>query len=228
MKIAYKLVPLMLLAGCAHLGWGSHPKPAPEASAPVAVMPAASMPAAQSPEPDAANVTSGAGYVGAGIEPEAPKVVVKEVNPYQPITIRVTGTGAPPEIRSLTKAQRRLMSIRAAKLDAYRSIAEQVQGLKLVGNSTVANMVATSDNFRTYVDAYLRGVNIVSTTVEADGSSEVVATIVLDRDFYLQFKQALQQTGSVMKASQQNGAQGVQCGSDNCGARYNNNFYDAQ
>jgi len=228
MKNAYKLAPLVLLTACAYFRHTPEPvQPAPAPSVPVASAPVVVAP--PPPAPVVEVTPTGVGYVGAGIEPEAPKVVVKEVNPYQPITIRVTGTGAPPESRSLSKAQRRLLSVRAAKLDAFRAIAEQVQGLKLVGNSSVANMVATSDSFRTYVDAYLRGVNVVSATVEPDGTSEVVATIVLDKDFYQQFKTALQQTGSVMKASQQNAAQGVQCGEDNCGAaRYNSNFYDAQ
>jgi hypothetical protein len=224
MRIAYKVIPLMLLlTACAH---ADNPQvmtpPAPE---PVAAAPA--------PMPAAAPVDArtGVGYVGAGIEPEAPKVVVKEVDPYQPIKIRVTGEGTVPVSRSLSASQRKLLSIRAAKLDAFRAIAEQVQGMKLVGNSSVANMASVSDSFRTYVDAYLRGVNIVSTSLHPDGTSEVIAEIVLDKDFYAQFKSALQQTGSVMKASQQGGAQGVQCGVDDsacASARYGSNFYNAQ
>jgi len=186
----------------------------------------AQLPPATAPSSD---TPTGVGYVGAGIEPEAPQVVVKEVSPYRPIVIRVTGDGAAPGDRGLSASQRRLLAIRAAKLDAFRAIAEQVQGMKLVGNSSVANMVSVSDSFRTYVDAFLRGVSVVSASVGADGSSQVVAEIVLDKDFYSQFKAALQQSGSVMKAAQQNGAQGVQCGEDNCGAaRYSSNFYNAQ
>ncbi|MBV8049466.1 MAG: LPP20 family lipoprotein [Paludibacterium sp.] len=199
---------------------------------PPAAQPVATVPAPMStPDVASTDARTGVGYVGAGIEPEAPKVVVKEVDPYQPIKVRVTGEGTVPVSRSLTASQRKLLSIRAAKLDAFRAIAEQVQGMKLVGNSSVANMVSVSDSFRTYVDAYLRGVNIVSTSMHADGSSEVIAEIVLDKDFYLQFKSALQQTGSVMKAAQQSGAQGVQCGVDNsacANARYGSNFYNAQ
>ncbi|HJV06677.1 MAG TPA: LPP20 family lipoprotein [Chromobacteriaceae bacterium] len=172
---------------------------------------------------------TGVGYAGPGIEPEAaPKVVVKEVNPYQPVTIRVTGNGAAPYSRSLTPSQRKLLALRAARLDAFRAIAEQVQGMKLVGNSSVSNMIATNDGFRTYVDAFLRGVRIVSTTMQPDGTSEAVAEIVLDQDFYKQYKNALEKTGSVMKAAQQNATVGVECAETNCGAtRYSSNYYVA-
>ena len=104
----------------------------------------------------------------------------------------------------------------------------EVQGMKLVGNSSVSNMIATNDGFRTYVDAFLRGVRIVSTTMQPDGTSEAVAEIVLDQDFYKQYKNALEKTGSVMKAAQQNATVGVECAETNCGAtRYSSNYYVA-
>ncbi|EEG07433.1 LPP20 family lipoprotein [Pseudogulbenkiania ferrooxidans] len=172
---------------------------------------------------------SGAGYVGAGIEPEAPKVVVKEVNPYQPVTIRVTGVGAAPLGTTLSPSQRKLLGLRAAKLDAFRAVAEEVQGMKLVGNSSVSNMLATNDAFRTYVDAYLRGVKVLSNTMAPDGTTEAVAEIVLDNDFYREYKKALDRSGSVMKAAQQSAVDGVACTDGNCGAsRYDSNFYVAQ
>ncbi len=179
-------------------------------------------------EPAPGGAMTGVGYAGPGIEPEAPRVVVKEVNPYAPVTIRVTGSGAAPYSSALTPSQRKLLAMRAARLDAFRSIAEQVQGMKLVGNSSVANMVSTSDSFRTYVDAYLRGVSVISTSMRPDGTSEAVAEIVLDQDFYKQFKNALEKNGSVMKAAQENAAVGVECAEGNCGAsRYESNFYVA-
>ncbi|PTU66222.1 hypothetical protein DB032_15450 [Chromobacterium sp. Panama] len=185
--------------------------------------------AAEAPRAAAGMTPSGVGFVGPGIETEAPKVVVKEVNPYQPIVVRVVGSGAAPYTSSLTPSQRKLLALRAARLDAFRAIAEQVQGMKLVGNSSVSNMIANSDSFRTYVDAYLRGVNIVSNNMKPDGTSEAVAEITLDQDFYKQFRQALDKTGSVMKASQENATSGLQCAEGNCGAaRYNSNYYMAQ
>lgn len=219
-KICTAIPLLLVLTGCAQLK--SPEKPA--------------APAATTPPPVASSRTAvgegptGVGYVGPGLEPEDSRVIVKAVNPFRPITVRVVGSGAPPNSSALTASQRKLLSIRAARLDAFRALAEQVQGMKLVGNSSVANMVSVSDSFRTYVDAYLRGVNIVSATVAPDGSSEVIAEIVLDKDFYQQFRQALHHTGSVMKASQQEGAIGTICPENGCGSssRYNSNFYNVQ
>ena len=45
-------------------------------------------------------------------------------------------------------AQQRLMAIRASKLEAYRALTEQVYGLQLDANSTVADMMVTHDTFR--------------------------------------------------------------------------------
>jgi outer membrane protein FlgP len=220
MRAAWKVVPLMVvLAGCAQPDSGR--------SAEEMIVAPAATPASVSPP--GGDVQTGVGYVGSGVEPVAQKVEVKEIDPSAPVRLRVTGIGTVPSSRSLTASQKRLLSVRAAKLDAFRAIAEQVQGMKLVGSSSVANMVSVSDSFRTYVDAYLRGVKIVSTSIKPDGSSEVVAEIVLDKDFYRAFKSTLQQSGSVMKASKQVGAQGLQCGADSCASSpYGGNFYNAQ
>ena len=48
-------------------------------------------------------------------------------------------------------AQQRLLSIRASKLDAYRTLMEQVYGQYLDANTTVAQMVVESDSFRARV-----------------------------------------------------------------------------
>ncbi|WP_052165396.1 LPP20 family lipoprotein [Aquaspirillum serpens] len=125
------------------------------------------------------------------------------MNAYKPIKIGVVGYGARPTTKGLSATQRHLLGMRAAKLDAYRAIAEQVQGLRLVGNSTVEAMAVKHDGFRTYVDAYLRGVNVVSTSKNRDGSYEARAEIEIDRDFYRQFLMAYQsmQDNTVKKTS---------------------------
>jgi hypothetical protein len=48
-----------------------------------------------------------------------------------------------------TPAQQRLLAIRAAKLDAYRSLTEQVYGLRLDATATVADMVVQNDTYET-------------------------------------------------------------------------------
>ncbi len=59
-------------------------------------------------------------------------------------------------------AQQRLLSIRASKLDAYRSLMEQVYGQYLDANTTVAEMVVESDSFRARVQGVIYGLGAVA------------------------------------------------------------------
>ncbi|TCP15730.1 hypothetical protein EV683_101262 [Crenobacter luteus] len=200
-----------------------------------AAPPAAATPAAAA---GAAPAQTGVGYVGQGGEAAAAvdertvvKEVVREVNPYRPIVIRVTGVGAAPGGQGLSLSQKKLLSMRAARLDAYRSVAEQVQGVRLVGGSSVSNLVAQNDAFRVYVDGYLRGVRVLSNTVKGDGSSEATAEITLEQDFYQAYKQALLTNGSVKKAAEMVPVVGSECPAGRCGEErpsLGNNYYLAQ
>lgn len=76
-------------------------------------------------------------------------------------------------------AQQRLMAIRASKLDAYRSLTEQVYGQQLDANSTVADMVVTSDTFRAKVQGMIFGATLVSITPVNDDTYET--TLSLDK-----------------------------------------------
>jgi hypothetical protein len=78
------------------------------------------------------------------------------------------------------QAQQRLMAIRASKLDAYRSLTEQVYGQQLDASATVADMVLTSDTFRTRVEGVIYGAKLVSITPVGEDTYET--TLSLDRD----------------------------------------------
>jgi hypothetical protein len=76
-------------------------------------------------------------------------------------------------------AQQRLMAIRAAKLEAYRSLAEQVYGQQLDATTTVADMVVQSDSFRARVEGVIYGAVLVSITPTGDDTYET--TLSLDK-----------------------------------------------
>ena len=76
-------------------------------------------------------------------------------------------------------AQQRLLSIRASKLDAYRSLLEQVYGQYLDVNTTVGEMVVQSDTFRARVQGVIYGAKLVSITPVGDDTYTV--TLSLDR-----------------------------------------------
>ena len=60
--------------------------------------------------------------------------------------------------------QRRLMAMRAAKLDAYRSLTEQIHGIYIQGETTMGEAVLTSDK----LGAALRGTIMGARTVKIE------------------------------------------------------------
>jgi len=76
-------------------------------------------------------------------------------------------------------AQQRLLSIRASKLDAYRSLMEQIYGQYLDANTKVAEMVISSDAFRARVHGVVYGARLVSIPPIGDDTYET--TLSLDK-----------------------------------------------
>jgi hypothetical protein len=76
-----------------------------------------------------------------------------------------------------TAAQQRLLSIRASKLDAYRTLMEQVYGQYLDANTTVAQMVVQSDTFRARVQGVVYGAKLVSITPVGDDTYETTLSL---------------------------------------------------
>jgi hypothetical protein len=152
----------------------------------------------------------------------------------RPVTLTAIGYGATTTYNNYTAGQKRLMAMRASKLDAYRALAEQVYGVRITSNSTIAGLAAQHDSFRAYVDAYIRGAKVATVTPMADGNYETVLELELNEQFYQTVNQPQtqpipQQQGSLEKplslAVAQNcgGQAGVTTG---CG--YAANFYHAE
>ena len=85
--------------------------------------------------------------------------------------ISIQGSKNPP--------QQRLLAIRASKLDAYRSLTEQVYGLNLDATTTVADMTVQNDTFRSRVEGVIYGATLVSITPAGDDTYET--TLSLDK-----------------------------------------------
>lgn len=104
---------------------------------------------------------------------------------YQPTKIRATGHGTVRPDAGYTVAQMKLMAERAARVDAYRNLTEQVYGLKLSNGTSVSAMVVQSDTIRTFVTGHIKGARTVSSVVQDDGFTyETVLELKLDDDFY--------------------------------------------
>ena len=69
-----------------------------------------------------------------------------ETSKYYVPTISAVGFSSIAIQPSKSLNQRRLMAMRAAKLDAYRSLTEQIHGIYIQGETTVGEAVLTSDN----------------------------------------------------------------------------------
>lgn len=94
-------------------------------------------------------------------------------------TLTATGYAVIDVQPSDNAAQRRLLAIRAAKLDAYRGLTEQVYGQYLDATTTVADMVIRSDSFRARVEGVVYGANLVQ--IEPRGGDTYEVTLSLDK-----------------------------------------------
>jgi hypothetical protein len=128
----------------------------------------------------------------------------QQATTLRPVTLTAIGYGAATSYNNHTAGQKRLMTMRASKLDAYRALAEQVYGVRITSNSTIAGLAAQHDSFRAYVDAYIRGAKVVSVTPMADDNYETVLELELNEQFYQSVNQPQsqpipQQQGSLEK-----------------------------
>lgn len=92
-------------------------------------------------------------------------------------TIRATGYAVISTQNHKNPAQQRLMAIRASKLDAYRALTEQVYGQQLDATTTVAEMMITSDTFRTRVQGIVYGAVLESITPIGDDTYETTLSL---------------------------------------------------
>ena len=113
---------------------------------------------------------------------EAPKPSPDAVSMITPMmerqqTIRATGYAVISTQNHKNGAQQRLMAIRASKLDAYRALTEQVYGQQLDATTTVAEMMITSDTFRTRVQGIIYGAVLESITPVGDDTYETTMSL---------------------------------------------------
>ncbi|WP_246307919.1 LPP20 family lipoprotein [Chitinibacter bivalviorum] len=118
-----------------------------------------------------------------------------------PSKINAVGYGAMPTMEGLSPSQRRLLAMRASKLDAYRSLAETVSGVKITGNSTVSAMALNNDGFRAYVESYLRGARVVTVTPLPDGAFETTLELNLGGEFYRTAAQSANPTSAANESA---------------------------
>lgn len=92
---------------------------------------------------------------------------------WESSVIEVEGTGvAPANARNAVQA--RMMARRAAVVDAYRQIAEQIAGVQVDASTTVEDMAVSSDVIKTNVSALVQGARIVDEKTVEGGQGYTV------------------------------------------------------
>lgn len=97
------------------------------------------------------------------------------------VVMAAKGYGAVSSQSGVSLEQKKLMAIRAAKMDAYRNLAERVQGFRLSSTSSAAATNTQSDLIQMSAESYLRGARVVSVTPLPDGIYETLVEVELSR-----------------------------------------------
>ena len=121
-----------------------------------------------------------------------PELIQAPLVPPAPGATRATYSGASAAARrywaQYCTARGRLMAEKAARVDAMRKLAERIKGLRITSTTTVQDFVAESDEIRTRVNTYIRGMKEVGRRYHKDELVVEVEMQIKLRQFYLSLK----------------------------------------
>ncbi len=133
------------------------------------------------------------GLAGLALSFLATACTTTKVPPYEFLphkTISAIGYGTVEKSDRYSRSQIKLIAMRASKMDAYRSLAEQLNGIQLRGQTAVESMEVTHDSYQVYLNAYLRGARVKRTSAigsdpyAGDDTFETVVELDLTPRFY--------------------------------------------
>lgn len=95
--------------------------------------------------------------------------------------LRIKGYGYGPEnVKHL--GRRKILTKRAAKVDAYRNLVEVIKGVQVTSNSRVEDMMLESDSIQTKTRGMLKGMKVVDVTYSHDGGCEITVEVNIYKD----------------------------------------------
>ncbi len=110
---------------------------------------------------------------------------------HQDTVISVLGNGAIPGSEGMRKIQAK----RAAEMDAYRKLAERVNGVQITATTTVRDFVLESDELRARIASQIiKGAKPIDIAYSPDGSCEVTMQLTL-ADIYQVIKTNVEREG---------------------------------
>lgn len=92
--------------------------------------------------------------------------------------ITATGIGVPSS-KSENLSQARAMAHEAAKADAYRNLAEIINGVQVDAETTVKNLALENDVIHLKVNSFINGARIISEKMDRDGTWHVTMQLNL-------------------------------------------------
>jgi hypothetical protein len=127
--------------------------------------------------------------VRTALKTDPPQKAANPLSPVMPVPV-VAAAATVPTISAIgyssiasqpgkTLNQRRLMAIRAARMDAMRMLTEQVHGLTVQGDTQVSENVVQSDVFRASLAGLIAGARTVK--IEPKSSDTYAVTLEIDR-----------------------------------------------
>ncbi len=122
---------------------------------------------------------NGAAPTGMQRTPKPEELDIPAENWYE-IIVKSEGYGAPPEDAGMSKAQRILNAERAAKMDAYRNLIEEIKGVNVTSETTIQDFITEDDTIETNIRAFVRGARQVSRRQLEDGTVVVTLEISLE------------------------------------------------
>lgn len=99
------------------------------------------------------------GITGCGIIDK--HVEYETIEPDSYPTLTAIGYAPIMSQRGESDSIKRIMAMKASKLDAYRELAEQVYGQKLQGDQALSSLVVESETLRASVEGVIRGAKVV-------------------------------------------------------------------
>ena len=91
--------------------------------------------------------------------------------------ITVEGYGVAPQGYSYT--QGKIMAREAAIVEAYKALAEEVDGVNIDGVTTIQNAAVANETINMTVNAVIKGAKVLSVTEQADGSMKAIVQLRL-------------------------------------------------